>query len=294
MRAAIIIMVMLATGALAQSADDATPPDDGRRCDATGTQCITVEAYIPEVCAHIGRAARASGLDVDFFARLLWQESRFDANAVSPAGAQGIAQFMRGTADLRGLEDPFNPVTAISASAFYLAELEERFGSLGLAAVAYNAGEDRAEAFAGGKDWLPGETETYVIRITGLTALDWRKGERPDDLRLDPVMPFRQACVAQARGRGIKAFRPPDGAARPWGVILGAHARREVVERRVEALSRSGALQGQEVSFVRRPMPARRQSMHTAQIGFDSRAPALRLCEQLLSRGVGCMVLKNP
>lgn len=269
------------------------PPEAGRRCDITGSRCISVSSYVPDVCAQIDYAARDAGLDVHFFVRLLWQESRFDANAISPAGAQGIAQFMPGTARRRGLEDPFNPAEAIIASARYLSELEQMFGSLGLAAVAYNAGEDRAAAFLGGNDWLPAETEAYVSLITGLTAKDWREGAAPPDLRLDPVKPFRQACVSQARGRGIVAFRPPDGQARPWGAILYANARRSAVERRVSGLRRAGHLEGMEVSFVRRRMPAQPRPVHTAQIGADSRTAAASHCERLTARGVACIVLKN-
>ena len=53
----------------------------------------------------------------DFFARLIWKESRFDPNAVSPAGAEGIAQFMPGTAAMRGLKNSFDIEQAIPASA---------------------------------------------------------------------------------------------------------------------------------------------------------------------------------
>ena len=65
-------------------------------------------------------AARANALPLDFFARIIWQESRFQPQAVGPATrtgerAQGIAQFMPGTAGERGLLDPFNPVEALPA-----------------------------------------------------------------------------------------------------------------------------------------------------------------------------------
>ena len=65
----------------------------------------------------------ASGLDAGFFARLIWQESRFDPNALSHANARGIAQFIPSTALLRGLKDPYNPADALEHSAHYLAEM---------------------------------------------------------------------------------------------------------------------------------------------------------------------------
>src|SRR2546425_830519 len=69
------------------------------------------------MCLMIESAARANELPVEFFARVIWQESRFQAGAVGPltrsgARAQGIAQFMPATATERGLLDPFDPVQA--------------------------------------------------------------------------------------------------------------------------------------------------------------------------------------
>src|SRR5215469_8632464 len=83
------------------------------------------------ICLMIESAARANGLPLEFFARVIWQESRFQANAVGPmtrsgSRAQGIAQFMPGTASERGLLDPFNPVQALPKSAEFLAELRDQ------------------------------------------------------------------------------------------------------------------------------------------------------------------------
>ena len=122
-------------------------PDPDVRCTRDGTACIARSTYIPDVCRTIEAAATAHGIDRGFFARLLWKESLFDAAAVSPAGAEGIAQFMPGTAKLRGLDDAFNPAEALYASAAYLADLGRAYGNLGLAAVAYNGGEARADRF---------------------------------------------------------------------------------------------------------------------------------------------------
>ncbi|TIQ90880.1 MAG: lytic transglycosylase domain-containing protein, partial [Mesorhizobium sp.] len=61
------------------------------------------QRLLDRVCNLIEAHADQNGLPKDFFARLIWKESRFDPNAVSPVGAEGIAQFMPGTAKLRGL-----------------------------------------------------------------------------------------------------------------------------------------------------------------------------------------------
>ena len=93
------------------------------------------------------QSAAENALPVEFFARVIWQESRFDAQAVSPKGAAGIAQFMPATASWHGLADPFEPAEALRHSAAYLRELLDRFGNLGLAAAAYNAGPGRVSAW---------------------------------------------------------------------------------------------------------------------------------------------------
>src|SRR5262245_45033692 len=74
------------------------------------------------MCLMLESAARNHDLPLEFFARLIWRESRFRAGAVGPLTrggrrAQGIAQFMPGTAAERGLLDPFDPVQALPKSA---------------------------------------------------------------------------------------------------------------------------------------------------------------------------------
>ena len=90
------------------------------------------------ICNALAAAAQENDLPIDFFTRLIWQESRFDPTAVSRAGAQGVAQFMPATATWRGLSDPFDPLEAIAQSAKLLRDLRSEFGNLGLAAAAYN------------------------------------------------------------------------------------------------------------------------------------------------------------
>ena len=96
-----------------------------------------------DICRALEQSAAENALPVEFFARVIWQESRFDAKAISPKGAAGIAQFMPRTASWHGLADPFEPIQALRHSAAYLRELLDQFGNLGLAAAAYNAGPGR-------------------------------------------------------------------------------------------------------------------------------------------------------
>jgi transglycosylase-like protein with SLT domain len=126
-----------------------------------------------EICDTVAEAARSNDLPAHFFIRLLYQESSFRASAISSAGALGIAQFMQETATDRGLDNPFDPVQAISASARLLRDLYQKFGNLGLAAAAYNAGPKRVTDWLGNKGPLPQETQDYVKAITGWPVETW-------------------------------------------------------------------------------------------------------------------------
>jgi len=100
--------------------------------------------------------------------------------AISPAGAQGIAQFMPQTATMRGLTNAFEPLQALRESASYLRELRTTFrGNLGLAAAAYNAGPGQVEAWLAGRRRLPGETLAYVRIVTGHAAEAWASQAPP-------------------------------------------------------------------------------------------------------------------
>ncbi len=129
------------------------------------------------------QAAATHTLPTDYFMRLIRQESGFNPNSVSYAGAQGIAQFMPATAFERGLKDPFDPAEALPKSAELLHELRDQFGNLGLAAAAYNAGPERVRRWLAGKSQLPQETVDYVRVITGHDAADWAKSS---DMAIKP------------------------------------------------------------------------------------------------------------
>ncbi len=141
----------------------AGPPE---RICSSGTwgpvECIRKAHFAYDTCNAIRSFATHNGLDPHFFARLIWQESRFDAYALSPAGARGIAQFMPHTAMRRGLTDSYNPAEALEHSARYLSEMARIYGSLGLAAVGYNGGERRAEGLIAGTGGLAQETVDYT------------------------------------------------------------------------------------------------------------------------------------
>lgn len=91
---------------------------------------------VDAICRMLVQAAAANDLPQEFFTRLIWQESRFDPLAISPMGAQGIAQFMPATAAMRGLTNAFGPLQTLRESASYPRDLRVTFGgNLGLAAA---------------------------------------------------------------------------------------------------------------------------------------------------------------
>jgi soluble lytic murein transglycosylase-like protein len=116
----------------------------------------------------ITAAAVRHGLPPLLLAALLRSESGFDPRAVSPAGAQGIAQFMPATARGMGLSDPFDPAQAVPAAARLLSGHVRAFGSVPSALAAYNAGPGAVRRY-GGIPPYP-ETQAYVARILALAG----------------------------------------------------------------------------------------------------------------------------
>ncbi len=112
------------------------------------------------------RATAHWNVSAALLAAQLMAESNFNPYAVSPAGAQGIAQFIPSTAAAYGLDDPFDPVEAIDTQAHLMSDLLRRFGSAQLALAAYNAGPASVEAC----NCVPSipETTAYVSRILAL------------------------------------------------------------------------------------------------------------------------------
>jgi soluble lytic murein transglycosylase-like protein len=114
----------------------------------------------------ISKAAQRWSVAGTLLAAQIYKESAFNPFARSPAGAQGIAQFMLGTAAALDLDDPFDPHAAIDAQAHLMRDLLRRFASVPLALAAYNAGAGSVAACM----CIPPypETQSYVARILGL------------------------------------------------------------------------------------------------------------------------------
>ena len=139
-----------------------------------------------ELCQTAADAASENRIPVRFFANLIQQESGFKPHVVSSAGAQGIAQFMPEVAAEQGLRNPFDPIQALKASAKLISDLVGRFGNVGLAAAAYNAGPRRVSDWLARRGRLPAETRNYVRSITGRPAERWVRVASIEETTLPP------------------------------------------------------------------------------------------------------------
>jgi hypothetical protein len=258
------------------------------------------------MCLMIESAARAQDLPLEFFARVIWQESRFQSDAIGPMTrrgqrAQGIAQFMPGTANERRLLDPFDPVQALPKSAEFLSELRGQFGNLGLAAAAYNAGPRRVQEWIAGTGNMPAETRNYVFAITGTSIDDWaavgKNGKAPGRA---PTSSCRElmALLKRAPNPFVSELEQHINlaAARAWGVQLAAgFDRNRALAMYARAMKRLSSVIGdQDPSLLGTTWRSRGiRTFYQVRIGADTRVAADDLCNRIRRAGGACFVLRN-
>ena len=255
-----------------------------------------IEPFDHAVCRLIESAARENRLPAGFLTRIIWRESSFRAGVVSPAGAQGIAQFMPQTARERGLADPFDPEQAIPKAARLLADLWQQFGSLGVAAAAYNAGPGRVASWRRGEGELPAVTRAYVRFVTEDLA-QWVDGAA--DFEPAPADP--QSCVGvtaelrRYRGGGVEydlGVAPPA----PWGVQLAGNFSKA---RALAAFERHGRRYAAIIGDVR-PMIIGRllrsrgtRPFYQVRLPAASRQVAEALCGRIQAAGGNCVAMRS-
>ena len=269
-------------------------PDEIRPVETAKSPAPTrsgVPAAVDSICSALATAAAENDLPINFFTRLIWQESRFDPAAVSRAGAQGVAQFMPATARWRGLADPFDPVEAIAKSAKLLRDLRRDFGNLGLAAAAYNAGPGRVRDWLAGRRGLPRETRAYVSLVTGQSAEQWT-GVQAGHAEMDVAnaVPCRQIAGLFARP-STPVAQPAD----PWGVQLvgsssdaTAFAAYRKLQEKYEFI-----LAGREPHIVHHGLARGSMGWARVHVGAESRTSAEKLCANLRAAGASCLVQRN-
>src|SRR5262245_15521024 len=288
---AIAVLILLSVSPALGEPDAAEAPAAARpagSADIRQSMCLMIEA-----------AARSNDLPLEFFARVIWQESRFQPDVVGPLTrsgqrAQGIAQFMPGTAAARGLLDPFDPVQALPKAAEYLRDLRTQFGNLGLAAAAYNAGPQRLRDWQAGRRTLPAETRNYVFAVTGVAVDEWadsavdREPERKSDcaslMALLPQAP--NAFVGKLEER-VTAV-----AGSAWGVQLSAGFSRDRALAAYAGIAQRYAqvLSGQEPILMSTTLRSRGTgTFYQVRIGAETRNAANALCESVRRAGGACI-----
>lgn len=255
-------------------------------------------ALAASICATAAQQAKVNNLDPAFFARLLWKESLFDPNVVSPKGAQGIAQFLPETAKLRGLEDPFEPISAVKASAAFLSDLRDQFGNLGLAAAAYNAGEKRVGDWQQGKSSMPLETQDYVQFITGRDVNEWKDASASFAIpAIGKAGDFSTDCMTLALRKTMLSDAATRSAPRqPWGVVLAVNFN----EQKALSIFQRLKLQFPKLIANRQPMITRKRNLSRGTrrlvfvlLGESTEAAAQATCGNLSAAGAPCIVKRN-
>ena len=278
----LVLLVSLCSAVgLTEHASAAEPDEIGA---AEGRQTPSQPVSTDSICSALAAAAAQNDLPTDFFARLIWQESRFDPAAVSRAGAQGVAQFMPGTANWRGLSNPFDPLEAIAQSAKLLRDLRREFGNLGLAAAAYNAGSRRVHEWLAGRRALPGETRAYVRIVTGYSPDEWvRASPGMDEMQSEKTVPCREMA-------GLVARTPP-AAINPtpiWGVELVGGTTDATALAAYSRLEQKYAsiLGGRQPYVVHHGLGRGSMGWAHVRVGADDRSSAEKLCAVLRGAGV--------
>lgn len=254
-----------------------------------------MESVTEALCRMIEGAARTHHIPARFLTRLIWRESSFRSGVVSRAGAQGVAQFMPGTAAERGLADPFDPEQAIPEAARFLSALKGRFGNLGLAAAAYNGGPGRVSAWLAGKDELRPETRNYVAFITGRTAEDWAaeaKGGAGPEEKPEPQSCLQTVALLRIPGRAEEMVAEAPLA--PWGVQLAGNFSKAQALRTYARASRAYAAAIGDLRPMVIGTRLRSRGLSTyyrVRLPQPTRDAANKLCDRIRALGGGCVVL---
>jgi hypothetical protein len=257
-----------------------------------------METLDQAVCRTIERSAQAAHLPVEFVTRVIWRESSFRAGVVSRAGAEGIAQFMPSTAQARGLADPFDPEQAIPKAARLLADLRQRFGNLGIAAAAYNAGEGRVAQWLHGQGGLPTETRRYVRFVTGRNPDEWigSGGINAVPVATDAAAGEPQPCLVVTaelrRGGGGAGGIVAAEIWAPWGVQLAGNFSKPLA---LAAFDRArtryaGVIGETRPMIIGRLLRSRgTRPFYQVRLPAPSRAVAEQLCGRIQSIGGACV-----
>jgi hypothetical protein len=259
------------------AAPTAPAPAAAPNAPAPPSQAAAPASHPPtpdDICRALEQDAAENELPVQFFARVIWHESRFNARK------EGIAQFIEG----------------LKNSARYLRDLKARFGNIGLAAAAYHAGPGVVAAWLSSHRPLPDETRRYVAIITGSTADEWASANPPKTS--ETTIPQGLPCTRLAnlivapkgQAQRMAAYVPR------WGMQLTANWSES------EAWATYRLIQKQFAGLIgdREPIVVRSRGIglstvmrYNIRIPDDDRSYLEKLCQKLIEAGGACVVLRN-
>ncbi len=295
------VLALANAPANAQAGATPTTPDNGESAHpSTASEHNGATAQTPtvdDVCRALEQSAAENALPVEFFARVIWQESRFDARAVSPKGAEGIAQFMPRD---RQLARPRRSVRSDRGAAAFGCLLARTAGPVWQSWTrcgSVQCRSRRVSAWLTSHRALPAETRNYVALVTGWTADEWASSSPPE--KADTTIPQGVPCTRlanlilapkQERQR-IVAYIPR------WGIQLAAHLSESTawaIYR--DRLKRFGSLIGdREPIVLHKEIPGMgRAKRYIITIADDDRGPLDKVCRKLIAADATCDVLRNP
>ena len=160
-----------ALGATATAADEALgAPAVGAGAPANINSSAQKDALAQTLLPIIDKLAPQYGLTPNLVTAVIQQESGFQSNATSPAGAMGLMQLMPATANMLGVADPYDPVANVQGGMKYLGGLLSHYkGDLALALAAYNAGPAAVAQYGGVPPFA--QTQSYVADIMARLGL---------------------------------------------------------------------------------------------------------------------------
>jgi hypothetical protein len=268
---------------------DARPTDDFER--VTSDRAKPVD--IARICDLIESSAKENRLPAPFLARLIWKESRFDPGFVARTGERGIAQFQPGLAFKLGLRDSFDAEQAIPALASHLGELRDRFGNIGLAAAAWDAGGRKLARWLDKGGFLPIRTEDYLLAVLGELPIVYRKAEEVAVPALQDGRDFAQSCRAIPEIGDAILLNDADRPA--WGAQVAGHFNRATAMKQWELLKQShpALLEGREPAIFSARSHLGRNRIYVVQIGAENQAEAKAFCDRMRAEGGACVVTRN-
>ncbi len=172
------------------------------RSAAEKQETVQIQTGSESMDAIFAEAAERYNVPLNLLKAIGKAESGFNANAVSPAGAQGVMQLMPATAKALGVDDPFDARSNIMGGARYIAEkLNQYNGDIELALAAYNAGSGNVAKYGGVPPFT--ETRNYIARIKGYMNGDLTTGKTVESKTVSAAADESEQTAGQIFGTSL-------------------------------------------------------------------------------------------